>query len=83
LKSETKNDNIQGVELDLGSFESVKTCAANYKKLNVPLHILILNAGVMACPYGKTKDGFETQVIIVFKFLMNNRLEPIILDIFF
>ncbi|MCJ1373004.1 hypothetical protein MMC20_004230 [Loxospora ochrophaea] len=25
------------------------------------LHILILNAGVMACPYALTPDGFETQ----------------------
>lgn len=26
------------------------------------LNILINNAGVMACPYGKTADGFEMQI---------------------
>lgn len=26
------------------------------------LHILINNAGVMVCPYGKTVDGFEMQI---------------------
>lgn len=26
------------------------------------LNILINNAGVMVCPYGKTADGFEMQI---------------------
>lgn len=26
------------------------------------LNILISNAGVMVCPYGKTADGFEMQI---------------------
>ena len=62
LKDETKSDKIQGLELDLEDFKSIRTCAENFKKLNLPIHCLILNAGVMACPKGKTKDGFETQV---------------------
>lgn len=33
-------------------------CSAEEPKLN----ILINNAGVMVCPYGKTADGFEMQI---------------------
>jgi len=33
----------------------------NFFKKNLPIHILVANAAVMACPQGKTKDGFETQ----------------------
>lgn len=47
--------------LDLGSLESIANFSnevkAEYKKLD----FLINNAGLMAMPQGKTKDGFETQ----------------------
>jgi len=33
----------------------------DFLQKNLPIHILVANAGVMACPQGKTKDGFETQ----------------------
>uniref|UniRef100_A0AAY5EFX5 Retinol dehydrogenase 12, like n=1 Tax=Electrophorus electricus TaxID=8005 RepID=A0AAY5EFX5_ELEEL len=35
-----------------------------FSKLKVPIlgNILINNAGVMVCPYGKTADGFEMQI---------------------
>lgn len=48
--------------LDLGSLDSVKsftkTILSDYKRLD----ILINNAGIMMCPYSKTKDGFEIQM---------------------
>jgi NAD(P)-dependent dehydrogenase (short-subunit alcohol dehydrogenase family) len=35
---------------------------ANYViQLNVSIDILILNAGVMMCPYSQTEEGFELQ----------------------
>lgn len=53
----------EAVEMHLDSLESVRKGAEDFKKRsNGQLSILINNAGVMACPYGKTKDGFETQV---------------------
>jgi NAD(P)-dependent dehydrogenase (short-subunit alcohol dehydrogenase family) len=55
------NAKIHVLELDLGSFASVREFVKNFKALNLPLNILINNAGVMACPFGKTKDGHELQ----------------------
>jgi len=66
------------MELDLASLASVRSSAEQFNKLNLPLHYLILNAGVMACPYGKTKDGFETQfgTKVLGHFLLANLLLP-------
>jgi len=61
LKSSTNNNNIEVLKLDLGSFKSVRQFAAEFLGKNLPLHILINNAGIMAVPYGKTEDGWELQ----------------------
>lgn len=47
--------------LDLGDLESVRKFAAGFLKQYNRLDLLINNAGVMAPPYGKTKQGFEQQ----------------------
>ena len=47
--------------LELGSLKSVRECATAYLENHDTLHILVNNAGVMACPEAKTKDGFELQ----------------------
>jgi NAD(P)-dependent dehydrogenase (short-subunit alcohol dehydrogenase family) len=49
-------------ELDLANLESVKTFAESILKEYDRLDILINNAGVMMCPYSKTRDGFEMQL---------------------
>jgi NAD(P)-dependent dehydrogenase (short-subunit alcohol dehydrogenase family) len=49
------------VELDLASLESVRLCANALVDAAKPFDLIIANAGIMACPYGKTVDGFETQ----------------------
>ncbi|HAA13735.1 MAG TPA: short-chain dehydrogenase [Cytophagales bacterium] len=48
--------------LDLGSLNSIKGFAAEFKRNYAQLDILMNNAGIMWCPYGKTKDGFESQM---------------------
>lgn len=49
--------------MHLDSLDSVRKGAEDFKKRsNGQLNILINNAGVMACPLSKTKDGFETQI---------------------
>ncbi|GAQ90039.1 rossmann-fold NAD-binding domain-containing protein [Klebsormidium nitens] len=55
------NAKIHVLELDLGSLASVREFVKNFKELKLPLNILINNAGVMACPFGRTKDGHELQ----------------------
>jgi len=52
---------IDLVELDLASLESCRTCADKLLTQGKPLDVIIANAGVMATPFGKTADGFETQ----------------------
>jgi NAD(P)-dependent dehydrogenase (short-subunit alcohol dehydrogenase family) len=52
---------LELVELDLASLDSVRVCANALVDNSKPFDLVIANAGVMACPYGKTVDGFETQ----------------------
>jgi NAD(P)-dependent dehydrogenase (short-subunit alcohol dehydrogenase family) len=52
---------LELVELDLASLDSVRVCANALVDNGKPFDLVIANAGVMACPYGKTVDGFETQ----------------------
>ena len=47
--------------LDLSDLGSVRRAAEQYHAQHGTLDLLINNAGVMATPYGRTKDGFETQ----------------------
>jgi NAD(P)-dependent dehydrogenase (short-subunit alcohol dehydrogenase family) len=49
------------IELDLASLASVRACADALTASGEPFDLVIANAGVMACPFGKTADGFETQ----------------------
>jgi NAD(P)-dependent dehydrogenase (short-subunit alcohol dehydrogenase family) len=49
-------------ELDLLSLESVRTFAQSILNDYDRLDVLINNAGVMMCPYSKTRDGFEIQL---------------------
>jgi NAD(P)-dependent dehydrogenase (short-subunit alcohol dehydrogenase family) len=49
------------VELDLSSLESVRACADKLLAAGKPFDVIIANAGVMATPFGQTKDRFEMQ----------------------
>ena len=52
---------LELVELDLASLASVRACADALSAKGELFDLVIANAGVMACPFGKTADGFETQ----------------------
>ena len=49
------------VQLDLAALKSVRACADKLLAQEEPLDAIIANAGVMATPFGRTADGFETQ----------------------
>ncbi|XP_035511785.1 retinol dehydrogenase 12, like isoform X2 [Morone saxatilis] len=55
------NENIVCMKLDLSDSKSIREFAEAINK-EPKLNILINNAGVMVCPYGKTADGFEMQI---------------------
>jgi NAD(P)-dependent dehydrogenase (short-subunit alcohol dehydrogenase family) len=48
-------------ELELGSLANVRSFAAGFLGEHDRLDALVCNAGVMACPYAETTDGFELQ----------------------
>lgn len=62
IKKEFPQADLYIRELDLSSLESVKNFADNFKKDFDRLDILINNAGIMMCPFDKTRDGFEIQM---------------------
>ena len=51
------------VQLDLGSQKSVRKAAKDVQNVLAGdrIDVLILNAAIMACPYGLNEDGIETQ----------------------
>jgi NAD(P)-dependent dehydrogenase (short-subunit alcohol dehydrogenase family) len=57
----TRGGSLQLVQLDLASLQSVRGCAEGLLAAAKPFDLIIANAGVMACPEGRTIDGFETQ----------------------
>eukprot|EP00009_Paramoeba_aestuarina_P002324 CAMPEP_0201521936 /NCGR_PEP_ID=MMETSP0161_2-20130828/16364_1 /ASSEMBLY_ACC=CAM_ASM_000251 /TAXON_ID=180227 /ORGANISM="Neoparamoeba aestuarina, Strain SoJaBio B1-5/56/2" /LENGTH=321 /DNA_ID=CAMNT_0047920675 /DNA_START=21 /DNA_END=986 /DNA_ORIENTATION=- len=64
---------------DFASFKSVRAWADEFNKKEIPLHNLLMNAGVMAIPERTlTEDGFETQfqVNTLSNFILMNRLLP-------
>eukprot|EP01103_Thecamoeba_quadrilineata_P004938 TRINITY_DN14803_c0_g1_i1.p1 TRINITY_DN14803_c0_g1~~TRINITY_DN14803_c0_g1_i1.p1 ORF type:complete len:322 (-),score=56.73 TRINITY_DN14803_c0_g1_i1:85-1050(-) len=62
IKSETPDAKLTLLQLDLGSLKSVKAFAEKFNKLDIPLHVLLNNAGIMAIPtYTETEDGIESQ----------------------
>ncbi|KAH6805900.1 Rossmann-fold superfamily protein [Perilla frutescens var. frutescens] len=57
----TKTARVDLLKLDLASFKSIKAFADHFIALNLPLNILINNAGIMFCPYQLSQDGIEIQ----------------------
>jgi NAD(P)-dependent dehydrogenase (short-subunit alcohol dehydrogenase family) len=49
------------IELDLASLKSVRAAADKLVADGRLFDVVIANAGVMATPFGRTEDGFETQ----------------------
>ena len=49
------------LELDLASLKSVRSATDKLVADGRLFDVIIANAGVMATPFGKTQDGFETQ----------------------
>jgi NAD(P)-dependent dehydrogenase (short-subunit alcohol dehydrogenase family) len=67
------------VQGDLADLASLRRCSDALLRADRPLHAIIANAGVMACPEGRTADGFEMQFGTnhLGHFLLVNRLVPL------
>lgn len=53
---------VEAMQVDLTSFRSVVNFAEAFKKKNLPLHVLVENAGVFLVPHDRTEEGFEVTV---------------------
>lgn len=64
------------LQIDLLSLDSVEQAAKEFRQKEKCLHLLVLNAGIMAVPYGTTVDRFEVQLqtSYVSHFLLTDRL---------
>ncbi|MDM0001031.1 SDR family NAD(P)-dependent oxidoreductase [Variovorax sp. J22P240] len=73
---------LELVALDLASLASARSCADALVRDGRPFDVVIANAGVMATPLGRTRDGFETQLGTnhLGHFVFVNRLAPLIAD---
>ncbi len=58
FRSAVPSAQVELLSLDLGDLQSVRDCAAAFLSRNLPLHLLINNAG-LAGAKGLTKSGFE------------------------
>ena len=75
-----KGGSLELVELDLANLKSVRACSDKLLTEGAPFDVVIANAGVMATPFGKTVDGFETQFGTnhLGHFVLVNRIAPLI-----
>jgi NAD(P)-dependent dehydrogenase (short-subunit alcohol dehydrogenase family) len=71
---------LELVELDLASLASVRACTDALLAQDKRFDLIIANAGVMACPFSHTADGFETQFGTnhLGHFVLINRLVPLL-----
>jgi retinol dehydrogenase 12 len=58
IKRDTGNPRVEYVHLDLGDLAQVRACAEAIIARDLPIHVLVNNAG-MAGGRGLTRDGFE------------------------
>ncbi|GMY14585.1 short-chain dehydrogenase TIC 32, chloroplastic-like isoform X2 [Fagus crenata] len=61
ILKENETARVDVLKLDLSSIKSVRAFVDNFNALDVPLNILINNAGVMFCPFQLSEDGIEMQ----------------------
>jgi len=70
------------MQLDLASLQSVRDGADKLLNAGDKFDVVIANAGVMASPFGRTADGFETQFGTnhLGHFVFVNRIAPLLGD---
>ena len=71
---------IMLTDLDLASLDSTRACASRLLEDARPFDAIIANAGIMAPPFARTADGFESQIGVnhLGHFVLVNRLAPLL-----
>ncbi|KAL6713897.1 hypothetical protein ACLMJK_008391 [Lecanora helva] len=81
-KSFLKPGRVELIEMDNSSLASVRAAARTFLNKSKTLNVLVCNAGIMAAPYSKTVDGFESQLAInhLSHFLLFNLLKDTLIS---
>ncbi len=61
IRAEVPDAELSLDTLDLADLASIRSFASRFLDAGQPIDVLMNNAGVMACPFGHTADGFEMQ----------------------
>jgi len=80
LQAAIPGADVRWVKLDLADQAQIRTFSNALIADRTPLSILVNNAGIMACPLSRTKDGFETQFGVnhLGHFALTKRLLPLL-----
>jgi len=80
LRRDVPGAKAEFAELDLGSLASVRRFADEFIARDLPLHLLVNNAGIMMNPFTLTPDGFESQFATnhLGHFLLTRLLLPVL-----
>jgi len=67
------------VQMDLADLASVRALSDAMVAAGKPFDLVVANAGIMATPFGHTKDGFELQfgTNVLGHYVLTNRLAPL------
>ena len=73
---------VETIEMDLGNLASVYACAAEIGDAHDAIHLLINNAGIMACPETRVGPGWEMQFAVnhIGHFVLTRELMPYLLN---
>ncbi|CAL8470625.1 g10167 [Coccomyxa elongata] len=82
IKAELPGARVEAVPLDLTDLSTIRSFANKALDGGRPLDVLVNNAGVMATPEIRTKDGFELQLATnhLGHFLLTTMLLPMLTD---
>ncbi|MDW7693884.1 oxidoreductase [Flammeovirgaceae bacterium SG7u.111] len=62
IAQKAHNADLDIIQLDLNSLQSVREFAEAYSAIHNRLDLLINNAGIMVPPFAQTEEGFESQM---------------------
>ncbi|MEM7134974.1 MAG: oxidoreductase [Myxococcota bacterium] len=62
IRATHPSGSVEVIQLDLSDLGSIERFADSFRSRHARIDLLINNAGIMVPPYGKTAQGFETQI---------------------
>lgn len=82
LRHRTGSDNVEWLECDLASLDSVRTATDTFLERHGQLDVLINNAGIFTNDLQLSSDGYELQFAVnhLGHFLLTNKLMPLLSD---